>query len=242
LTGPTGSGKSTTLYALIRTMPADELKIITIEDPVEQIITGVNQVQINEEINLTFDNMLRRVLRQDPNIIMVGEIRDNVTAEIAFRSALTGHLILSTLHTNDSISVIGRLENMGLEPYLIGSVLRCSVAQRLVRKLCKHCAEKQEADKNIKSLFKKYSIDGKYVYNACGCKKCNYTGYNGRIIIAEIFMVDDVIERMIIEKKSRVDMRKYAAGKGMKSIAYDALKKVYLGITSFAEAEREVLF
>ncbi|MCL2793559.1 MAG: GspE/PulE family protein [Spirochaetaceae bacterium] len=242
LTGPTGSGKSTTLHALIGTMPSEELKIITIEDPVEQIIPGVNQVQINEEINLTFDGMLRRVLRQDPNVIMVGEIRDTVTAELALRSSLTGHLILSTLHTNDSISVISRLCDMGLEPYLIAAVLRCSVAQRLVRKLCVKCIKQHKASWKLAQLYKKYKIKSDVMFVAAGCHECNHTGYKGRTIVAEIFEVDEEIERMISQQQSIAEIKKYANKNGMQLIACDALAKVSGGITSFEEVEREVLF
>ena len=247
LTGPTGSGKSTTLHALIGTMPAEELKIITIEDPVEQIIPGVNQVQINEEISLTFDGMLRRVLRQDPNVIMVGEIRDTVTAELSLRSSLTGHLILSTLHTNDSISVISRLCDMRLEPYLVAAVLRCSVAQRLVRKLCRKCITaldvcSEEVYRKVKQLYRKYNIEKDFMFTAKGCPECNHTGYKGRTIVAEIFEVDDEAERMISQQSSVAEIRKYAIKNGMQSIAYDALQKVSDGITSFEEVEREVLF
>jgi len=242
LTGPTGSGKSTTLHALIGTMPADELKIITIEDPVEQIIPGVNQVQINEEIDLTFDGMLRRVLRQDPNVIMVGEIRDTVTAELALRSSLTGHLILSTLHTNDSISVISRLCDMGLEPYLIAAVLRCSVAQRLVRKLCKKCIKSHKASKRVKQLYQRYDIKSNAIFMAEGCPECNYAGYKGRTIVAEVFQVDTEIERMISLQRPMTEIKKYAIKNHMQPIAFDALQKVSEGITSFEEVEREVLF
>ena len=242
LTGPTGSGKSTTLHALIGIMPSEELKIITIEDPVEQIIPGVNQVQINEEINLTFDGMLRRVLRQDPNVIMVGEIRDTVTAELALRSSLTGHLILSTLHTNDSISVISRLSDMGIEPYLIAAVLRCSVAQRLVRKLCKKCMESRKADKQVKQLYQKYGIESNTMFTAKGCPECNYTGYKGRTIVAEIFSVDSETEKMIARQTPITEIKKYAIKNSMQPIACDALQKVADGITSFEEIEREVLF
>jgi general secretion pathway protein E/type IV pilus assembly protein PilB len=243
LTGPTGSGKTTTLHALLATLPVDNLKIVTIEDPVEQIIPNVNQIQINEEIDLTFDNMLRRVLRQDPNVIMVGEIRDNITAELALRSALTGHLILSTLHTNDAVSVITRLQNMDLEPYLIAAVLRCSVAQRLVRKLCPICRKRIKADKNILSLLSAYKIAGDINYEPTGCEACEFTGYCGRTIIGEVFIVDKTIEDMIREHKSVSEIVKYASkNAGMGSMANDALNKVVDGITSFSEVEREVFF
>jgi len=243
LTGPTGSGKTTTLHALIASLPIPELKIITIEDPVEQLIHGVNQVQVNDEINLSFDGMLRRVLRQDPNVIMVGEIRDTATAELALRSSLTGHLILSTLHTNDSVSVVTRLENMGLEPYLIAAVLRCSVAQRLVRKVCSSCRKKVSINKQARSLLSKYKVTGTSLYEATGCPDCEYTGYKGRTIVSEVFTVDKTIEEMIAERRPAADIAGYAAEHtGMGSMARNALQKAVDGITTLHEVEREVLF
>jgi type II secretory ATPase GspE/PulE/Tfp pilus assembly ATPase PilB-like protein len=243
LTGPTGSGKTTTLHALITCLPISELKIITIEDPVEQLIPGVNQVQTNDGINLSFDSMLRRLLRQDPNVIMVGEIRDNATAELALRSALTGHLILSTLHTNDSVSVITRLENMGIEPYLIAAVLRCSVAQRLVRKVCPSCRQKTALTKQARSLMAKYNVTGNSMYKSAGCPSCEYTGYKGRTIITEVFTVDKAIEEMIAERRPVAEITQYAASHaGMGSLAKDAVQKVADGMTTLGEVEREVLF
>ncbi|MCL2410212.1 MAG: GspE/PulE family protein [Treponema sp.] len=243
LTGPTGSGKTTTLHALIAGLPVPDLKIITIEDPVEQLIPGVNQVQVNDEINLSFDSMLRRVLRQDPNVIMVGEIRDTATAELAMRSALTGHLILSTLHTNDSVSVITRLENMGLEPYLIAAVLRCSVAQRLVRKICLSCRKKITISSQARSLMSKYKIAEKNMYEGVGCPECDYTGYKGRTVISEVFTIDKNIEEMIVERQQIGKITQYAESHaGMISIAKNALQKVTDGITTLREVEREVIF
>jgi general secretion pathway protein E/type IV pilus assembly protein PilB len=240
LTGPTGSGKTTTLHALIANLPVYELKIITIEDPVEQIIPGVSQVQINDDINLSFDSMLRRVLRQDPNVIMVGEIRDNPTAELAVRSALTGHLILSTLHTNDSLSVITRLENMGLEPYLIAAVLRCSVAQRLVRKLCPECGKKINLDKKTRDVFSRHHVEIDYMIRHTGCPACDNTGFKGRTIIGEVFLIDTQIERMIAERHAISEIARYAETKGMLTMARDGLQKVAGGITTLGEVEREV--
>ena len=243
LTGPTGSGKTTTLHALISSLPVNDLKIITIEDPVEQLIPGVSQVQVNDEIDLTFDSMLRRVLRQDPNVIMVGEIRDTVTAELALRSALTGHLIFSTLHTNDSVSVVTRLVNMGLEPFLIAATLRCSVAQRLVRKLCPSCKSKKPPNKKLKTLFKKYKVETDFVYENEGCSDCEDTGFKGRTIISEVFPMDKTLEEMIIEKAPVIKLENYAQESlSMHSMAYNALLKTADGITSFSEVEREVLF
>jgi general secretion pathway protein E/type IV pilus assembly protein PilB len=241
LTGPTGSGKTTTLHALLQTLPRTDLKIITIEDPVEHVISGVNQIQVNNEINLGFDTMLRRVLRQDPNVIMVGEIRDKETAEIALRSALTGHLILSTLHTNDSVSVITRLSNMGVEPYLIAAVLKYSVAQRLVRKVCPLCAEEIPMPKKILEMCGRYGIQGKSLKDAKGCPACNYTGYKGRTVVAEVFEVTQAVEDMIANGEKTGDILKQATKFGMKTMAYDALMKLTQGITTLSEIRREVL-
>jgi general secretion pathway protein E/type IV pilus assembly protein PilB len=244
LTGPTGSGKTTTLHALIDILPVDRLNIITLEDPIEQIIPGVNQVQINEAINLSFDTMLRRVLRQDPNVIMVGEIRDNVTAELALRSALTGHLILSTLHTNDSVSVIARLANMGLEPYLIAAVLRCTVAQRLVRKICPYCRKETPVNDRLKRLLDTYhieSVGNEKMFISEGCESCDYSGYKGRTVLSEVFTVDQAIEEMITKNRPATEIREYAKNNGMKEIPEDALRKVADGITSLDEIEREVI-
>jgi len=241
LTGPTGSGKTTTLHALLQTLPRTDLKIITIEDPVEHVISGVNQIQVNNEINLGFDTMLRRVLRQDPNVIMVGEIRDKETAEIALRSALTGHLILSTLHTNDSVSVITRLSNMGVEPYLIAAVLKYSVAQRLVRKICPLCAEEVPMPKKIQEMCARYGIPGKTLKKSKGCPACNYTGYKGRTVVAEVFEVTQVVEDMIANGEKAGDILKQATKSGMKTMAHDALMKLTQGITTLSEIQREVL-
>ncbi|MDR2184323.1 MAG: GspE/PulE family protein [Treponema sp.] len=241
LTGPTGSGKTTTLHALLGTLPVEEMNIIALEDPVEQIIPGINQVQINDAINLSFDSMLRRVLRQDPNVIMVGEIRDRATAELALRSALTGHLILSTLHTNDSVSVIPRLCNMGIEPYLVAAVLRCSVAQRLVRKLCPLCRKAVKAKPRIRTLLKKYHIGDASFFEPAGCGDCGYTGYRGRTIVGEVLTVDPVIEEMIAGGKSAVEIGRCAGRRGMEGMSRDALRKAAQGLTSIEEIEREVL-
>jgi general secretion pathway protein E/type IV pilus assembly protein PilB len=241
LTGPTGSGKTTTLHALLETLPVKDLKVVAIEDPVEQIIPGVNQVQINDNINLSFDGMLRRVLRQDPNVIMVGEIRDKATAELALRSALTGHLILSTLHTNDSLSVIARLENMGLEPYLIGAVLKCAAAQRLVRKICPQCSKKAPIPREIKSMMKKYNIEGNSMVIPAGCEKCGYSGYQGRTVTGEVMVIDSSIEEMIVKRKSPGDIAKYALSSGMSFMIHDALQKLANGVTTLTEIEREIM-
>lgn len=238
-TGPTGSGKTTTLHALLNVLNAEERNIIALEDPVEQTINGVNQVQISEEIGVTFSNMLRRVLRQDPNIIMVGEIRDSETAELALRSSLTGHLILSTLHTNDSISVISRLKNMGVEPYLISAVLRCSIAQRLVRRVCPKCSKLVKPSKEQVKVFEKYCLPVKKVKDITGCEECAYTGYKGRIVVEEVLVVDEKIEKMIEHEASDAEIRRYARTK-MKMMSNNGLEKVMEGVTTFSEVEREV--
>lgn len=227
ISGPTGSGKTTTIHSLINRMDKKVLKIITIEDPVERVINDVQQIQVNESIGLTFEAILRCVLRQDPDVIMIGEIRDEATAELAIRASLTGHVIISTLHTNDSISTITRLENLGIEPYLVGSVFKYSVAQRLVRKLCPVC--KEMISKKTKT------------YKSVGCEKCNFTGYKGRTVVSEIFRVDEVLSEMITNKCSAGEIKKYLIKSGMIFLSEDAAAKVKLGETSIDEIKREAL-
>ena len=216
LSGPTGSGKTTTLHALLSELPAMEQKVITIEDPVEQYVPGINQIQVNEAINLNFEGMLRRVLRQDPDVIMVGEIRDEPTAELALRSALTGHLILSTLHTNDSAGIIPRLADMGIAPYITAAALRYCSAQRLVRKLCTNC-------------------------KGSGCDFCGGSGYRGRTVIGEVFYVNEEIRAMIEKGKTADEIRTVLERHGMKTLRSRGLEKVKLGITTQEELEREAL-
>lgn len=215
-TGPTGSGKTTTLHALIRKMDKEHLKIVTIEDPVEKTIDGIEQIQVNDEINLTFENILRHVLRHDPDVIMVGEIRDKETAELAVRSALTGHLILSTIHTNDSVGAVSRLRNLGIEPYLISGTLRTVLAQRLVRKTCKECRGK-------------------------GCGPCSFTGFSARTAISEIFDVDEKISSMIESQSSDAEIRNYIKTLGFKTLKEDAALKIKSGISTKDEIMREGL-
>ncbi|MDR2767440.1 MAG: GspE/PulE family protein [Treponema sp.] len=241
VSGPTGSGKTTTLHALLRTLPAEERKIITIEDPVELRQDGINQIQINEAISLGFDGMLRRVLRQDPDVIMVGEIRDEATAELALRAALTGHLILSTLHTNDSVSVIPRLIDMGLEPYLIASSLRCSAAQRLVRKLCPCCSREVKPDKRAAPLLRRQGINAHRCREKNGCDLCAGTGYLGRTVVGEVFKSDRELEALIERRADTETLRSCIAGRGFRSMETDGLEKYAAGITDFEELEREIL-
>ena len=227
ISGPTGSGKTTTIHSLINLMDKKSLKIITIEDPVERVIPDVEQIQVNESIGLTFESVLRCVLRQDPDVIMVGEIRDEATAELAVRASLTGHIIISTLHTNDSISTISRLINLGIEPYLVGSVLKYSIAQRLVRRLCPEC--------------KKLVNQKTKIYKAVGCKNCNHTGYKGRTAVSEIFKVDENLVELISKNESVSTIKKYLVKNKMKFISEDAMLKVKSGETSVEEVKREAL-
>lgn len=254
MTGPTGSGKSTTLYACLDSLNKEERNIVTLEDPVEYSIPGINQSQINPEIGYTFASGLRSILRQDPNIIMVGEIRDSETAELTIHAALTGHLVLSTLHTNSSLGAIPRLIDMGIENFLLASSLKVVAAQRLIRRICTECkqqAEDSEAmiryvKEQIKDLPKeeieKYGIDLSkeiHLYEGKGCKACENTGFKGRIAIFEAFEIDTGIKEIISEKESsELDIQAYAEKHGMIKIKQDGLLKVILGLTTLSEVER----
>jgi type II secretory ATPase GspE/PulE/Tfp pilus assembly ATPase PilB-like protein len=241
VTGPTGSGKTTTLSAVLQELNSEHVKIITIEDPIEYVTKGINQIQTNERIGLTFDSILRRVLRQDPNIIMVGEIRDTDTAELSIRAALTGHLVFSTLHTNDSVSVITRLKNMGIEPYLLAAVLRGSLAQRLVRKICPECREAITPSPAQQELLARYGISKKKkIYEGKGCDACNGTGYRGRIGVFEYFSVDPEVEEMIIKGMKDSLIKEYLMSRGMKSLLVDGIEKIINGVTTITEVERAV--
>ncbi|MCD7875914.1 MAG: Flp pilus assembly complex ATPase component TadA [Cloacibacillus porcorum] len=232
-TGPTGSGKSTTLYSLLEILNDPSKNIITLEDPVEFTIAGLTQIQINERIGLTFGSALRSILRQDPDIIMVGEIRDTETAQLAVRVALTGHLVLSTLHTNDAPTAVNRLVDMGVPRFLLASSLRAVLAQRLVRSLCPHCKEKlfvnaaMEAETGIPA--------GTMVYGPKGCPECRFTGYKGRTVIAEIMPVDNTLRAMINDGASEQELRDYSRRFGMITLREDARRKVEEGITSIDE-------
>jgi len=236
VTGPTGSGKTTTLYTALNKINREGVNILTVEDPIEYNIEGINQVQVKEEIGLTFPHVLRSFLRQDPDIIMVGEIRDEETAEIATRAALTGHLVLSTLHTNDAISTIARLRDMKIEPYLIANTLILACAQRLVRKICPFC--KKEAEVPPKTL-RKLGLDEKTkVYRGEGCSYCNNIGYKGRIALFEVIPITRVIREMILEGKNLEEMRKEAIKEGNSTLREDGIKKVKKGITTVEEVLR----
>lgn len=233
LTGPTGSGKTTTLYAMLNEIKSPSKNILTIEDPVEYKLEGVNQVQIKPEIGLTFAAALRSFLRQDPDIMLVGEVRDLETAQICIRSALTGHLVLSTLHTNDAPSAVNRLMDIGIEPYMVGPSLLLVVAQRLLRKLCPDCKEayepQQEQLKNIK-------LKAGLIYKAKGCLKCNQLGYKGRACIAEVMVINDAVRDLINQRASFQKIRVVAQESGMQTLYESAIKKVEEGITSLEEA------
>ncbi|MDR1250213.1 MAG: GspE/PulE family protein [Treponema sp.] len=241
LTGPTGSGKTTTLNAMLRELVSEAIKIITIEDPVEFLVEGVNQIPINEQIGLGFDTLLRRVLRQDPNIIMIGEIRDSATAEIALRAALTGHLVLSTLHTNDTASVIPRLINMGIEPYLIASALRGAAAQRLVRKICPNCAAERAASPEERRLLEAAGIRSWSLRRGQGCAACGHTGFSGRTVAAELCASDSTLEDLILEKANIAALQTHLGSRGMKTLLQDGLEKAALGVTTIEEVEREIM-
>jgi len=242
VTGPTGSGKTTTLNAMLRVISTEKLKVITIEDPVEYLIDGVSQIQTNEHIKLGFDTVLRRVLRQDPDVIMVGEIRDPATAALAVRAAMTGHLVLSTLHTNSSVSAVTRLRNMGVESYLAASVLRGVLAQRLVRKLCPACRQPLEAGAEERAFIKSCGLAEGPVYGAQGCSACGGSGYRGRLLISEGFLVDEELEELIGRGERASALSACLAGRGMVSMASDGLKKAFAGLTSIGELERELCF
>jgi type IV pilus assembly protein PilB len=235
VTGPTGSGKSTTLYAALYALNDGERSILTIEDPVEKRIAGIKQMQIAPKAGVTFDVGLRSMLRADPDVIMVGEIRDRETAHIAVEAALTGHLVLSTLHTRDAPSALGRLIDMGIEPFLVSSAVDCIVAQRLVRMLCKHCKRVQKVSE---AVLDEHGLAGAEPYEAVGCSRCGATGYRGRVALYEVMTVSEPIRALILERASVDDMVEVALGEGMLRLRDDGLQKVREGITSIAEVER----
>lgn len=240
VTGPTGSGKTTTLYAILSELNDEHKNIITMEDPIEYDIDGITQSQVNEKAGFTFENGLRSILRQDPDIVMVGEIRDKPTCKISIESALTGHLVLSTLHTNDASGAITRLLDMGVEFFLINASLTAVLAQRLARKLCDHCKQEIELTKVEKDLLAEKNIKLKKIYKSSGCKKCLNLGYKGRVGIFELLVIDDEI-RKLINKKSPTDLIvKQAMQNGMITLFQDGLRKVQDGIISLDEFLRVI--
>jgi type II secretory ATPase GspE/PulE/Tfp pilus assembly ATPase PilB-like protein len=237
VTGPTGSGKTTTLYGCLHYINKPDKKIITVEDPVEYQMAGINQVQVNADIGMTFPAALRSMLRQAPNIIMIGEIRDLETANIAVNASLTGHLVFSTLHTNDAPSAIARLVDIGVQPFLVSSAVRAIMAQRLVRKLCQSCkapAELTEAE--IESLgLDATQLSEATIMKGAGCDKCKNLGYKGRMGIFEVFLIDDDVRHMINEKASTIELRKRAREMGMRTLREDGIRKVLSGLTTAEE-------
>ncbi|WP_071395923.1 GspE/PulE family protein [Bacillus tuaregi] len=238
ITGPTGSGKSSTLYAALNHLNNEAVNIITIEDPVEYQLEGINQIQVNTNVGMTFATGLRSILRQDPNIIMVGEIRDKETADIAVRASLTGHLVLSTLHTNDSLGSITRLIDMGVEPFLVASSITGIVAQRLVRRVCRDCGEALEPTKLEREIFAKRGLKIDRIMRGKGCSSCNMSGYKGRIAIQEVLVVDDQIRRVIMDGESFSKLRDYAVKNKTIFLIDDGLLKIKQGITTTEEVLR----
>ena len=235
ITGPTGSGKSSTLYAALNNLNSEEVNIITVEDPVEYQLEGINQVQVNSNVGMTFAAGLRSILRQDPNIIMVGEIRDKETADVAVRASLTGHLVLSTLHTNDSLGTLTRLIDMGVEPFLVASSLSGVVAQRLVRKVCRDCAEEQAPSKREIEIFAKRGMKVDKIIRGRGCSSCNMTGYRGRIAIHEVLVINDEMRRVIMNEDSFTKLRELAIKNKTIFLIDDGLLKVKQGLTTTEE-------
>lgn len=240
VTGPTGSGKTTTLYAALSKIDADINKIITVEDPVEYQLEGINQIQVHPQINLTFANALRSILRQDPDIIMIGEMRDGETAQIAVQSALTGHLVLSTLHTNTAAGAVIRMQDMGVESYLITSAVNGVLAQRLVRTLCGNCKEAYEPGPEVRERtgLSRFCEPGRPIYRARGCDQCRGTGYRGRTGIHELLTLDEPMRRAIIDGLDANALNALAARQGMLNLYEDGLRKVAAGVTTLDELAR----
>ncbi len=238
VTGPTGSGKSTSLYAALTEINTPEKNIITIEDPVEYQLEGITQVQTNPRAGLTFANGLRSMMRADPDIIMVGEIRDRETAQIAIEAALTGHLVLSTLHTNDAPGGITRLVEMGIEPFLVSSAVDCIVAQRLARTLCQHCKERTILSAQVLRDHGFHSHLDVEAYEPKGCSRCGMSGYKGRMGLYEVMMVNDEIRDLAIARASADQIAEVAVRHGMRRLREDGLEKVKQGRTSIAEVSR----
>ncbi|MCX6977543.1 MAG: ATPase, T2SS/T4P/T4SS family, partial [Verrucomicrobia bacterium] len=234
VTGPTGSGKTTTLYSVLSELNSPEYNIVTVEDPIEYQLAGINQVAVKSEIGLSFADALRSILRQDPDIVMIGEIRDNETADIAVKAALTGHQVLSTLHTNDAAGAISRLDDMGIEPFLIGSSILLTCAQRLVRKICPNCREEFHPEPE---LFQRLGIEEESTtfYQGAGCDRCKRRGYMGRVAIIEVLPVSEQIRRLIIKRASATVVKNQAITEGMKTLRMVGIEKAREGITTLEE-------
>ena len=238
VTGPTGSGKSTTLYASLNEIAKPDTKVITVEDPVEYKLYGVQQVQVNPKTGMTFAGALRSILRQDPDIIMIGEIRDLETLEIAIKAALTGHLVLSTLHTNDALSAISRMIDMGAEPFMVSAALVGVEAQRLIRTNCPYCLESYKPKESYLEPIRKFIGDNTTFYRGRGCEKCDMTGFLGRTLITEIFLQDEKLESMIAKNKDKTDILRYLEEHGFKNLFFDGLIKAKNKITTLEEIYR----
>jgi len=246
VTGPTGSGKTNTLYSAVHSLNKPDTNIMTAEDPVEFNLAGINQVQIRENIGLNFAAALRSFLRQDPNIILVGEIRDYETAEIAVKAALTGHLVLSTLHTNDAPSTVSRLVNMGIEPFLVGTAVNLIQAQRLIRRICKNCTvEKDASPESRKTLidigFQGDEVGSFKVLKGRGCGNCNGTGYKGRIGLYEVMEISESIRDLIMVGATAVEIKRKALEEGMLTLRQSGLQKIKTGVTTIEEVLRETV-
>lgn len=243
VTGPTGSGKSTTLYSALNIINSSAKNIITVEDPVEYRLPGINQVQVSSKSGLTFSKGLRAILRASPDIVMIGEIRDKETAQIAVEAALTGHLVLSTLHTNDAPGAISRLTEMGIAPFLIGSAVDCVLAQRLARRLCSECKEEHDVPLDMLKRID-FPVDGDekpVFYRPKGCPKCNNTGYKGRVGVYEIMLISETIEKLCVERAITDTIKRVAIEEGMKTLRQDGFEKVRLGVTSLEEILRIIV-
>jgi len=238
VTGPTGSGKTTTLYAALDKINVPDKKIITVEDPVEYQLKGVNQIPVKAKIGLSFASGLRHIVRQDPDVIMVGEIRDLETAEIAIQAALTGHMVFSTLHTNDAPSAVTRLEDMGAEPYLISSVLEGVLAQRLLRRICPQCSMPHEPDAGDLLAIGLNSPAGVKFYRGAGCASCRGTGYRGRTGIYELMLMSEELRNLVLRKASAGELRRHATNHGMITLREDGIAKACAGVTTVEEIVR----
>jgi len=240
MTGPTGSGKTTTLYAVLSSINSPDINIITIEDPIEYQINGISQIQVNPKIDLTFARGLRSIVRQDPDVVLVGEIRDHETAEIAVQSALTGHLVFSTLHTNDSAGAITRLVDIGIEPFLISSSIIAVAAQRLVRVLCEDCKEPHHPDETMLMSIgiPSATIHGAGIYKAVGCEKCFHTGYRGRIGIYELMLMGPELKSLILKSYDANRIMEEARNLNMVSLRQAGIQKVLRGVTTIEEVLR----
>ena len=244
VTGPTGSGKSTTLYATLNVLNQEGVNIVTTEDPVEYQLAGITQVQTNNKVGLTFATALRSILRQDPDIVLVGEMRDRETAHIGMEAALTGHLVLSTLHTNDAPSAVTRLTEMGIEPFLVGSAVDCVLAQRLARRVCHKCVDMRQPDEVV---LKEAGFDDDIIAerpeipHAVGCSSCSNTGYRGRLAVHEVMTVTEEIERLTVARASSDEIERVAIDQGMRTLREDGLSKVLLGRTTIEEVGRVIV-